>query len=129
MNDLVYAGHVKKITIGELKRLMATPSMKQTTKKIALADQGGNGNKYSATKEHFDERSTRYVYGYDQYTVDMMDFEFKAVDCIYFEEKENRHGNTNFYYKGYDYKALKVAVYERTPHKMEVECVYGGSLS
>jgi len=128
MNDLVYAGHVKKITIGELKRLAGDAFDEQDYEKIALAVRSSNGNKYSAyNKSRFDERSGRYVYEYDQYTVEVMDFEFKAVDCIYFEEKENRHGNTNFYYKGFDYKTPQGSVYERTPHKMEVECVYGGS--
>ena len=65
-------------------------------------------------------------YGYDEYLVDVLEFEFKSVDCIYFEEKESRHGNTGFYYKGFSYKEKAGSVFERTPHKMEIETVYGG---
>tara|TARA_R110002020_G_scaffold475633_1_gene711420 strand:+ start:1290 stop:3704 length:2415 start_codon:yes stop_codon:yes gene_type:complete len=128
MNDLVYAGHTKKITIGELKRLAGDSFDEESYEKIALAVRSSNGNKYSAyNKSRFDERSGRYVYEYDQYTVEVLDFEFKAVDCIYFEEKESRHGNSNFFYKGFEYKEPQGSVYERKPHKMEVECIYGGS--
>jgi len=59
--------------------------------------------------------------------VDVLDFEFISVDCIYFEEKENRFGNTNFFMKGFEYEEKQGSVYDRTPHKMEVSTVYGGS--
>ena len=36
--------------------------------------------------------------------IDVMDFEFKSVDCMYFESKESRYGNTGFYFKGNNYK-------------------------
>ena len=68
----------------------------------------------------------RTEYGYDNYMVDVLSFEFISVDCIYFEEKENKYGNSNFYMKGYEYKERKNSVFERTPHKMEVASVYGG---
>jgi hypothetical protein len=59
--------------------------------------------------------------------VDVLDFEFISVDCIYFEEKENKFGNTNFFMKGFDYQSKQGSVFERKPHKMEVSTVYGGS--
>ncbi len=68
----------------------------------------------------------RTEYGYDNYMVDVLSFEFISVDCIYFEEKENKFGNSNFYMKGYEYRERKNSVFERTPHKMEVESVYEG---
>lgn len=59
--------------------------------------------------------------------VDVLDFEFLAVDCIHFEEKQSKHGNIGFYYKGYSYKEKHGSVYDRTAHQMNVETVYGGS--
>ena len=67
------------------------------------------------------------TYGYDEYTVSILDFEFLSVDTMHFEEKENRHGNTNFFYKGHKYKPKNGSVYDRTPHSMDVKVVYGGS--
>jgi len=49
-----------------------------------------------------------------------------GVDCMYFEEKENRYGNTNFYYEGYSYKERQGGVFKRTPRKMDMVNVYGG---
>ena len=69
----------------------------------------------------------RQEYGYDEYTVDVLDFEFISVDCIFFEEKENRFGNTNFFMKGFDYEEKQGSVFDRKPHKMEISTVYGGS--
>ena len=43
-----------------------------------------------------------------------LDFEFVSVDCIFFEEKENRHGNTNFFSKGFDYTPKQGSVFERS---------------
>lgn len=57
----------------------------------------------------------------------MLDFEFMSVDCMYFEEKQNQYGNTNFFYEGFEYKEKKGSVYDRTPHKMEIEVVYAGT--
>ena len=45
---------------------------------------------------------------------------------MYFEEKDNRHGNTNFFYQGHSYKERPGSVFDRTPHKMEVTTVYSG---
>jgi hypothetical protein len=59
--------------------------------------------------------------------VQVLDFEFMSVDCIHFEEKESRHGNTGFYFKGFQYKEPKNSVFERKPHKMEISTVYSGS--
>lgn len=59
--------------------------------------------------------------------VEVLDFEFISVDCIHFEEKENKHGNTGFYFKGFEEQPVKNSVFERKPHKLEVSTVYGGS--
>tara|TARA_R110002096_G_scaffold161169_2_gene327653 strand:+ start:1 stop:1416 length:1416 start_codon:yes stop_codon:yes gene_type:complete len=45
---------------------------------------------------------------------------------MYFEEKENKYGNSNFFYEGYSYKEKPGSVFERTASKMEVATVYSG---
>ena len=126
--DLIYAGHIKKISIQELKRISAGELTEEDFKKIAEKSKGRNGNDSSKyNKKHYNDTLGRMAYGYDDYMVEVLDFEFISVDCIYFEEKENRHGNTGFYFKGFNYKEPKNSVYERTPHKLEISTVYGGS--
>ena len=125
--DLVYAGHVERISIGELRRRIGGEMSEEDFKEIAekvKTNAGNNPAEYNKTR--YDERMQRTEYGYDNYMVDLLSFEFISVDCIYFEEKENKFGNTNFYMKGFEYKERKNSVFERTPHKMEVASVYGG---
>jgi len=128
MNDLVYAGHIKKITISELKRLAGDQLTEKQYEKIANNAAGRDGNNSSSLNYTFyDNIKGKTTYGYDDYMVDVLDFEFLAVDCIHFEEKESKHGNSGFYYKGYSYKEKHGSVYDRTAHQMNVETVYGGS--
>ena len=65
-------------------------------------------------------------YEYDDYMIEVLDFEFMSVDCVYYEEKENRHGNTGFFHQGYFTRRGQVA-FTKDPHKMEIATVYGGS--
>lgn len=126
--DLIYAGHVKTVSMQELKRLAGHELNEEDFKKIAESSKGSHGNDAgSLHKSSYNGSSKRTEYGYDEYMVDVLDFEFISVDCIYFEEKENRFGKTNFFMKGFDYEEKQGSVYERTPHKMEVSTVYGGS--
>ena len=62
------------------------------------------------------------MYGYDEYMVHVLDFEFLSVDCMYFEEKENQAtGNRTYFYEGFEYKEKKNSVFEKTqPEKMEI---------
>ena len=127
-NDLTYAGHIKKISIAELRRLAGDQLSEEDLNKIANQVKGTDGNdasKYSTKK--YDQDLNKTTYGYDEYTVNVLDFEFLTVETMHFEEKENRYGNSNFFYKGYDYKKPKGSVYERTPYCMDVKMVYGGS--
>jgi len=125
--DLIYAGHIKRISIGELKRISGGSLEEEDFKEIAQKVKNSYGNDSADfSKTRYDEKMQRTEYGYDNFMVDVLDFEFKSVDCIYFEEKENQYGNVNFYMKGYEYKERKNSVFERKPHKMEVESVYSG---
>tara|TARA_R100000734_G_scaffold1679_1_gene1803 strand:- start:218 stop:2671 length:2454 start_codon:yes stop_codon:yes gene_type:complete len=128
MNDLVYAGHVKRISIQELKRIAGDQLTEKEYEKIAQKVSGKYGNDSSILNYSFyNEVNGVTGYGYDEYMVDVLDFEFLGVDCIHFEEKESKHGNVGFYYKGYSYKEKHGSVYDRTAHQMNVETVYGGS--
>ena len=127
-NDMVYAGHIKTITIQELKRIAGHELQEEDFEKIANSVKNKEGNNSSVFNKHsYNQRMMRQEYGYDEYMVDVLDFEFISVDCIYFEEKENRFGNTNFFMKGFDYEEKQGSVFDRKPHKMEVATVYGGS--
>jgi hypothetical protein len=127
-NDMIYAGHIKSISIQELKRLAGHELEEEDFKKIAAAVKNKEGNDPNAFNVHsYNNRLMKQEYGYDEYMVDVLDFEFISVDCIYFEEKENRFGNTNFFMKGFDYEEKQGSVFDRKPHKMEVSTVYGGS--
>ena len=125
--DLVYAGHVKKVTIQELKRMAGDQFSEEEYKKIADKVKNKYDNKSSRmTDRLYDHVSQKDTFGYDEYTLEVLDFEFLSVDPVYFEEKENKYGNTGFYYKGSDYKYPKNSVFERKPKKIENATVYGG---
>lgn len=127
-NDMMYAGHVKTISIQELKRLAGHELDEEVFEKIAKAARNRDGNDPNAySRKSYNKRAMRQEYGYDEYMVDVLDFEFISVDCIYFEEKENRFGNTNFFMKGFDYEEKQGSVFDRKSHKMEIATVYGGS--
>lgn len=127
-DDIVYAGHIKRISISELKRIAGDQFTEEQYKKIADSAKSKNDND-SGKLNHveFDRDRNRNVFGYDEYMVDILNFEFISVDPMYFEEKENRYGNKNFFYKGYSYKKKNEGVFGRTPSKMDVGTVYGGS--
>ena len=125
--DLVYAGHVKTVTIEELKRTSGNDFTEEEFEKIAKSVAGKFNNDSSVFgRKYHDDKRDRMKYGYDEYRIQVLDFEFLSVDCIYFEDKENRFGNTNFFYKGEEYVEPKSSVYERKAHKMENATVYGG---
>ena len=126
--ELTYAGHIKKVTIAELRRLAGSDLSEDDLKKIAEKAKNNSGNDASKyNKQRFDNTLNKMTYGYDEYTVNVLDFEFLSVDKMYFEEKGNRHGNQDFFYKGHEYKEKTGTVFERKPHLMHVKVVYGGS--
>ena len=126
--DMVYAGNIKSITIQELKRLVGDALEEEDFEKLAKkAAKSKSHSTSSFSSSRYNSSSKKTSYGYDEYRIDVLDFEFLSVDCMHFEEKENRHGNTNFFYEGFSYKEKSgKGVFERTPHKMEIATVYGG---
>lgn len=119
MNDMSYAGHVKRITIQELKRLAGGELTEANYEQLA---RGVMTKPYNETAAF-----NRGSKAYGDYLIDVLDFEFLSVDCVYYEEKESQYGNTGFYFKGGTHKESSGSVFNRTSHKMENETVYGGS--
>ena len=119
--NITYAGHVRSMPIQELKRIASGELEEEDFQKIAKKVTGKMGSGYQ-----YDQKMGRNVYDYDEYSVDVLEFEFLSTDCMFFEEKENRFGNRNFFYQGFDYKENAGSVFERKPHKMEVVNVYKG---
>ena len=127
MSDIVYAGHLKRISIQELKRQAGDQITEKQYETIAQTVMHKNYNdKTQFHQKSYDRTSGRFSYGYDDYLIDVMDFEFLSVDCVYYEQKESQFGNTGFYFKGSEYKSPQNSVYDREPYKMENQTVYGG---
>ncbi|MCW3977601.1 MAG: hypothetical protein NWE77_06680 [Candidatus Bathyarchaeota archaeon] len=125
--DLSYAGSVRRISIHELKRIAGDKLTEEQYKKIAEKSASKNGNDSSKlNRTYYDNQARRTVYGYDEYTVELLEFEFLSTDTMYFEERGNRYGNVGFYMQGYNYKEKTGGVFSRTPHRLDVTNVYGG---
>ena len=121
LNDLTYAGHIKKISIQELKRIAGDQFTEEDYAKMAQGAAGMNGNDSSKLNQsYFDDYLKRNAFGYDEYMIDVLDFEFMSVDCMHFEDKENRYGNKLFFYEGFTYKERPGSVFEREPRKMHI---------
>jgi len=121
MDDVVYAGHSTKISVSELLRRSSGSFDDDDIKKImkVARPRGQEKNQFYTGVSSPDK--------YDEYMIDVMDFEFMCLDQMHFEEKENQHGNSGFYYKGFDYKKKEGGVFSRTPHSMDTMMVYEGS--
>lgn len=127
-SDLVYAGHVKSIPIQELKRIASDQFTEEEYKDIAKKAQKKNGLDASKlSQSSYNAYTNTSSYGYDEYMVEVLDFEFIGVDCIYFEDKESKHGNKGFYMKGDNYKTPANSIYQRSVEKLENSVVYEGT--
>ena len=127
LTDCTYMGHIRNVSIQELKRMAGNQFTEDQYKQMAqsVANTFGN-NPDRLSESYYDSALGVYQYGYDQYTIAMMEFEFLSVDDIVFEKKESRFGNVGFYYKGYEYKAPSQSVYDREPVYMQNATIYGG---
>jgi hypothetical protein len=128
LSDIVYAGHVKRISIAELKRLAKEEFTEEQYMEIARSVR----NKYSNAPNRFndsryDSGFDTYHYGYDEYSVEILDFEFLSVDSMVYEKKMSKYGNIGFYFKGDSYKAPTQSVYDREPVYMLNTTLYGGT--
>jgi hypothetical protein len=127
-SDLIYAGHIRKISISELKRIAGDEFTEEQYAKIAQSVKNKYQNNASKlSSKYYDSSLDRTTYGYDEFIVEILDFEFLSTDDIFFEEKESRFGNKGFYYKGFEYTPPKESVYDRKPKAMNVQTVFGGN--
>jgi len=127
-SDLMYAGHIKKISISELKRIARDELTEEQYEMIAQKVKNKYQNRADKLSyKYYDETLDRTTYGYDEFIVEVMDFEFLSTDDMMFEEKESRFGNKNLYYKGFDYNPPRESVYDRQPKHMSIQTVFGGS--
>ena len=125
--DLTYAGHVRYVPIQELKRMAGDQFTEEEFKEIANKAQKKYGYDASKlTQSSYDRVNNQSNFGYDEYMVEVLDFEFMSVDCEYFENKESRYGNVGFYSKGEAYKGPQNSVFNREVVKLESASVYGG---
>jgi len=120
MDDLVYAGHFRRISVAELMRQSGGEFSDDDIKKVMKIARPRNTNDLNYYDQNKKDR-------YDEYMVQVMDFEFMCLDKMHFEEKESRYGNSGFYYKGFDYKKKDGGVFSRTPHSLDSMMVYEGS--
>lgn len=126
-SDLVYAGHIRRMTIFDLKRIVGDELTEDDYKKIA--DMVKHKYKNNPEKFHsysYDNTLKRKIFGYDEFLVDVLDFEYISVDDVYYEEKTSKFGNVGFYNKGFVYNMPKGSVYDRKPTSMSTATVYGG---
>jgi hypothetical protein len=109
--------------VSELKRLAGDQISEKDLKELLKKSRRSSSSKYP---DHPYSSGGVQRENFSGHVVEVLEFEFKTVDCMYFEEKENQYGNTNFFYEGFSYKEKKGSVYDRTAHSMEIECIYKG---
>ena len=127
-SDLIYAGHHRKISILELKRIAGNAFTEDQYRQIATSVKGKYSNVTSKlSQKSYDQSLDQMSYGYDEFLIEVMDFEFLSTDDVLFEEKTSKFGNINFYYKGHEYKMPKDSVYDRKPFNMSMQNIFGGS--
>jgi hypothetical protein len=127
-SDLVYAGHIKTMSISELKRIAGSQFTEKQYQSMANSVMNKNGNspdKFSRVQ--LGDTVNVQEMPYDEYSIQVLDFEFLSVDSMIYEKKMSRFGNQGFYFKGDFYEAPKNSVYDREIVNMNNATVYGGS--
>lgn len=127
MSDLVYGAHINRISIQELKRVAGDDLTETQYKDLARGVQEKEYNNSSSLNSQSSQSSTgRTSYGYDDYLIDVLEFEFISVDTVIYENKTSQYGNEGFYRKDEDYVPPNESVYDRDPHQMQNQTLYGG---
>ncbi len=126
MRDLVYAGEIRQMSILDLKRIAKDLTEDEWYKiAVKVKDKYGN-NAARIGQQYYDQASGRNAFGYDEFRVSVLDFEFIGLDQQVYEEKESKYGNVGFYFKGNEYKLPTQSVFDRKPFYMDIMCLYGG---
>lgn len=126
MRDLVYAAEVRQMSIMDLKRI-AKDITEEEWFKVAGQVKDKYGNQSGRMSQHqYDQSTGRSSFGYDEFRVSVLDFEFIGLDQQVYEQKESKYGNVGFYFKGEEYKVPTQSVFDRQPYYMDIMCLYGG---
>jgi len=120
-SDLRYAGHIEQLSVDDVKRISERELTDEDYRNISSTYSSRYDNELRIKRNNILQNQ------YDEFTVDVLFFNFKTTECIYFEEKETKYGNKGFYKKGYEYKEQKNSVFERKPYKLETEVTYSGA--
>tara|TARA_R110000796_G_scaffold45496_4_gene110052 strand:+ start:5520 stop:7919 length:2400 start_codon:yes stop_codon:yes gene_type:complete len=128
LSELAYAGHIKTTSIAELKRIAGSRFTEKEYQNIAQGVMNKYGNEPSAfTRRQLGDTVNVQEMPYDEYSVQVLDFEFMSVDSMTYEKKMSRFGNQGFYFKGEKWEVPKNSVYDRNIVNMNNATVYGGS--
>lgn len=111
-----YMAHVEPMTISSLKRIAAGWFDEKEFEDIARSVAGRTGQ--NINWDSYDGQ----VYGYDECKVDVMYYEFKSADKMYFKTVQTKYGNESTYFKGF--KAP--SVFDEKITDIEVETIYCG---
>lgn len=130
-SDISYAGEVVYMTISEIRERFNVRD-EELLKKLAENVQGkyGNGkldnNQYKYIGSYNVEEWNYSRYPYDNFNVEVLDFEFITSFTDTYEEKETRYGHSTFHKKSEGYKPPKKPKYKRTQYKDSYQMVLGG---
>jgi hypothetical protein len=123
MKDLVYAGEVRTMSIMDLKRISKEGMTEDQWQKIGNIVKAKYGNDPRAIGQ---ARNADGGFGYDDYTVSVLDFEFIGLESTSYEEKDSKYGNVGFYQKKEGYVPPSDSVYNRKAVHMQQMCLYSG---
>ena len=126
--DLYHAGEVKRMSIGEIKRLCKPGEISEKEfEHIARGYAGKNNNPYSfsATSSYNSELGYE-EYEYDSFTIEVLDAVFKSNYNIVYEKKENKYGYNNIYRKKDGYKPPKKSKFKREVTNQPASIYYKG---
>jgi hypothetical protein len=127
-SDLVYAGHIKTMSIAELKRIAGSEFTEKEYQNMAQSVMNKYGNDPNAfTRRQLGDTVNVQEMPYDEYSIQVLDFEFMSVDSMVYEKKMSRFGNQGFYFKGERFELPKNSVYDREIINMNNATVYGGT--
>ena len=126
--DLFHAGEIKRMTIGELKRLCKPGEITEKQfEEIARRFSGKDNNPSDYNSNTTFNAELGYEeHEYDSFTVECLDGVFKSDYNIVYEKKENKHGHNNIYRKKDGYTPPKKSKYKREVVNQPASIYYKG---
>lgn len=123
-SDCHFAAEILLMPIHKLRRLDRTLSEEKLFE-IAKSSVGRNDNptewSYGKYVDYMNHNDT--YGGYDDFMIEVLDFQFISIDIKTFEEKPNNYGGMYFNEKGFGYKSDNK---EKKVYTKELEFKYGG---